>query len=87
MAYLSNIEFHNRGDISGLLTRPVAGFFNGSEQAVINFYWGINGERVDVNSHVMEERGPCPKYRAHFGLGDHPTANHSRDLSHHMGPN
>ena len=23
MAYLSNIELHNRGDMSGLLTRPV----------------------------------------------------------------
>ena len=23
MSYLSNIEFHNRGDMSGLLNRPV----------------------------------------------------------------
>ena len=31
---------------------------DGSEQAVLHFYWGIDGERAAVNSHAMEERGP-----------------------------
>ena len=45
MAYLYNIEFHNWGDMSGLLTRPVErkkpvldDFLDGSEQAVLHFY-------------------------------------------------
>ena len=48
MAYLSNMEFHNQGYRSGLLTspldrtKPVLGdcFLDGSEQAVLHFYWG-----------------------------------------------
>ena len=49
MEYLYNIEFHNWGDMSGLLTSPVdrtkpvlGAFFYGLEQAVLLFYWGID---------------------------------------------
>ena len=63
MAYLSNIELHNWGYMSGLLTRPVdrtkkllSVFLGESEQAVLRFYWGINGERASVHSHAMEAR-------------------------------
>ena len=75
MAYLSNIELQNWGYISGLLTRPVdrtkpvLGDFvlDGSEQAVSNFYWGVNVERLAVQSYVMEARGTCPKFSAQYG--------------------
>ena len=54
MAYLSTIEFQNRGDMSGLLTRPVDRtkpvlgdfFLDGSEQAVIHFLLGSQWRKV-----------------------------------------
>ena len=73
MSYLSNLDLYNQVDVSGLLTRPVEimkpvlfAFFYGSEQAVLYFYWWVDGERASVNSHVMEAKGPCPKFRAQY---------------------
>ena len=75
MAYLSNIEFHNRGDMSGLLTRqvdktkPALGAFVWIDQnrRYFNFYRGVNGERAAVHSHKMEAREPCPECRYQYG--------------------
>ena len=75
MAYLSNIEFHNQGDMSGLLTIPV----DRTKPLLVAFVWmdrnrlyfiftgGVDGERAAVHSHTIESRGPCPKCRAQYG--------------------
>ena len=75
IAYLSNKEFQNWGDMSGLLTSPLdsmkpvlgASVWMDFQQAVLYFYWGFDGERLAIHSHAMDTRGPCPKCRAQCG--------------------
>ena len=53
MAYLSNIELHNRGDMSGLLTRPV----DRKNPVLGAFVWMDRNRRYLIFTGVLVEKG------------------------------
>ena len=53
MSYLSNIELQNRGDMSGLLTRPV----DRTETMVDDFVWIDRNRRYFIFTGVLIEKG------------------------------
>ena len=68
IAYLSNIEFQNRGDISGLLTRPVyrekpvLGAFIWMDQNRRYFIFiGVSMEKGRLHTRILwKQEGPSP---------------------------
>ena len=62
MAYLSNIEFQNRGDMSGLLTRPV----DRTQPLLGTFFWVDRNRRYFIFTGVSMEKGwpyTCTRWR------------------------
>ena len=53
MAYLSNLEFQNRGDMSGLLTRPV----DRTKPVLGNFVWMDYNRRYLIFTGGLMEKG------------------------------
>ena len=53
MAYLSNIEFQNQGDVSGLLTRPV----DRAKPVLGAFVWVDQNRRYFIFTGVLTEKG------------------------------
>ena len=53
MAYLSNIESQNRGDVSGLLTRPV----DSTKPVLGDFFWMDRNRRYFIFTGVSMEKG------------------------------
>ena len=92
MEYLSNIEFQNRGDISGLLTspvyrtKPVLGAFVWMDQnRRYLIFTGVSMEKGRTYTHMRwRQEDPDPNSDPNIV---EPTSNHSRDLLQFMWPN